>query len=839
MNTYAEVALPLSIDRTFTYIVPPELRESAIIGVRVVVPFGPKYATGIIVGIPESSDVSGLKPVRDVIDARPVVNDELLQLCRWMSDYYIAPFGEVLKTLLPQGFSPSSKRIVRIAPGIETSRTGISPQRRKLLDLLIERSPRSMSEIGRQTDVKNVHAMLNSLEKDGLVLLEETLKEPRRTVRMREYIQLESVDPAAVEQTLLTLPKKSTKARFLLERVADLNRSGLQTIAPSELAKRAGVSSAVVTRYRRTGLLPTIRREDEFSQDLGIDERTGSIVLNVAQQKVVDSIGLALKGCQQKTFLLHGVTGSGKTQVYIEAIRISLQLGKGAIVLVPEISLTPQIVRRFNTHFPGIVAVVHSRLSQAERLNVWRRTASGEYRVVIGPRSALFAPVHPLGLLVVDEEHESSYKQFDAMPRYHARDTALVRARLSGAATVLGSATPSLESYYNAENGKYELLQLPERIDNVPMPAVEIIDMRAERSREYQALKQQAAADHYPKWKGFQQGSISVLLKDKIADRISRKEGVILLQNRRGFAPFVECLECGYAESCEHCSVTLTYHLSRKHLRCHYCGTVYKPHDHCPQCAGESLQLKGFGTQRVEEELAALFPETTILRMDLDTTTRKGSHERILEKFGAGEAHILLGTQMVAKGLDFPRVTLVGVISADTQMLLPDFRSAERTFQLLTQVAGRAGRSTLLGEVVIQTHQPDHYALKHVVDHDFLTFYKEECETRRELSYPPFSRVVLIECRGKNEEQVRRESENIGKLLKDGDGVFVRLGPAPAVIAKVKEHYRWHIILKAMRDRDPNATHVRSLLRNCISQERSTDRNQVRVLIDVDPVGML
>jgi primosomal protein N' (replication factor Y) len=549
-------------------------------------------------------------------------------------------------------------------------------------------------------------------------------------------------------------------------------------------------------------------------------------------------IGAALAADARRTFLLHGVTGSGKTQVYIEAIRLSLQRGKGAIVLVPEISLTPQIVRRFNTHFPGTVAVVHSRLSPAERHQVWRRTAEGEYRVVIGPRSALFAPVHPLGLLVVDEEHESSYKQYDAGPRYQARDAALVRARIAGAVAVLGSATPSLESYFNAGSGKYELLRLPERIDNVPMPAVDIVDMREERRKEYNTLKEKFALEKAPRWKGFQQKSLSTLLREKITDRLQRGEGIILLQNRRGFAPFVECMDCGYAETCERCSVTLTYHVSRRHLRCHYCGTVYAQHTHCPQCTGASLLLKGIGTQRVEEELSELFPDATVLRMDLDTTSRKGSHERILRKFGSGEAQILLGTQMVAKGLDFPHVTLVGVISADTQMLLPDFRSAERTFQLLTQVSGRAGRSVLKGEVVIQTHQPDHYALKHVLDHDFPAFYDEETETRRELEYPPFSRLVLVECRGENEERVRHEAERIGTLLKGGNGMFTLLGPSPAVIAKLNNQYRWHIIIKTRRDRDPNGSHVRALLRKAIPEPRGT-RNSVRVIVDVDPAGIL
>jgi primosomal protein N' (replication factor Y) len=414
-----------------------------------------------------------------------------------------------------------------------------------------------------------------------------------------------------------------------------------------------------------------------------------------------------------------------------------------------------------------------------------------------------------------------------------------MRAKLMNAVTVLGSATPSLESYYNARAGKYRLLGLPERVDNVPMPHVEIIDMREERRREHAALKQAQGTARPREWRKSQQGALSETMKEKILDRMSRKEGIILLQNRRGFAPFVECLDCGYCEECERCSVTLTYHLAQRQLRCHYCGTVYRPHTTCPRCGSASLVLRGIGTQRVEEELAKEIPAARVLRMDLDTTTGRGSHERILRKFGEGGADILLGTQMVAKGLDFPRVTLVGVISADTQMLLPDFRSAERTFQLLTQVAGRSGRSTLLGEVLIQSHQPDHYALTHVLDHDYRAFYEQEIGSRQELDYPPFSRLVLIEFKGKNESEVRAEAERVRDLLRVQNGVLSLLGPAPAVIAKINEQYRWHIIIKSLRSQDPSGSALRHHVRNSLAQSARGRRRSVRVIVDVDPVGML
>jgi primosomal protein N' (replication factor Y) len=523
--------------------------------------------------------------------------------------------------------------------------------------------------------------------------------------------------------------------------------------------------------------------------------------------------------------------------VYIEAIRHTLARGRSAIVLVPEISLTPQIVRRFKSHFAEQVSVVHSRMSTPERREVWRLAQRGDCRIVIGPRSAVFAPLQNLGLIVVDEEHEATYKQFDSSPRYHARDVAVVRGTMSGAVVVLGSATPSAESYHNALAGKYRLLELPHRIDEVPMPVITIVDMTAERREAYATMKGSLPPEQRLKLKEFRQPAISLLLQRKIEDRIARNEGIILLQNRRGFAPFVECPDCGHTETCDNCNVTLTYHLAQKHLRCHYCGLIRQPYLLCPACGGANVSLRGVGTQRVEQDLARLFPAARILRMDLDTTTRRGAHDRLLRKFGNREADILLGTQMVAKGLDFPHVTLVGVISADTQMLLPDFRSAERTFQLLAQVAGRAGRAGLLGEVIIQTHQPNHGTLVHVVDHNFKAFYEEELIERKELDYPPFSRLVLIETKGPDEAKVKRAAESIATTLQRGNAVFTVLGPAPAVIGKINTMYRWHIIVKDLKSRDAGGHHLRTVLQRTRAEYMRL--SDVRLIIDVDPAGLM
>jgi primosomal protein N' (replication factor Y) len=523
--------------------------------------------------------------------------------------------------------------------------------------------------------------------------------------------------------------------------------------------------------------------------------------------------------------------------VYIEAIKHSLASGRSAIVLVPEISLTPQTVRRFRAHFADEVMTVHSRMTPSERTEVWRRAARGTCKIVIGPRSAVFAPVRNLGLIVVDEEHESSYKQFDASPRYHARDVAVVRGAQAGAVVLLGSATPSVESYANALSGKYSLLELPSRIDDVPLPAVTVVDMTAERKRLYAAAKALLPPEARSPLRKFQQPALSAGLRSAISDRLSRSEGVILLQNRRGFAPFVECGDCGHAEECENCQVTMTYHLSHRHLRCHYCGAVRPMPERCPACKSSDLDVKGIGTQRVEQELAATFPGARILRMDLDTTSRKGSHDRLLRKFGSGDADILLGTQMVAKGLDFPRVTLVGVISADTQMLLPDFRASERTFHLLTQVAGRAGRSTLRGEVIVQTHRPGHEVFRHVLSHDVKGFLAGELETRNELGYPPATRLVLVEARSLDEPSAHSTIERFAATLRPLTSFAQLLGPAPAVIARINRMYRWHLVIKNSRTADASGARLRHALAQAMRTVSA--KAKVKIAIDIDPVGIL
>jgi primosomal protein N' (replication factor Y) len=839
MLRYADVALPVGLEREFTYSIPAELEATAQVGVRVIVPFGRKVATGIIVSLSGTTSHAGIKPIREILDGAPILSPAQMRLCRWIAEYYIAPLGDVIRSANPGAFTRPSRRSVTLLVPMTPEEIAQIPARQRnrkaVLRLLAERGTLTSAELQKETGIRGILTLLNEMERDGVIRTEELLSLPKAAIRSREFILFDSVQVEKIVERLEQTPARNVRARELLATLLRMREKG-EDFPVSDVLTRSGAPLSAFKKLAAAGLAATTLREVPREQEFETEEQTLRIVLNEDQQRARDSVveKMAEGG---GTFLLHGVTGSGKTQVYIECIRQALAHGRSAIVLVPEISLTPQTVRRFRSHFGDLVAVVHSRMSTDERREVWQLAQRGERSVVIGPRSAVFAPVRNPGLIVVDEEHEASYKQFDASPRYHARDVAVVRGMMESAVVLLGSATPSIESYQNARSGKYTLLELPRRIDDVPMPVITVVDLAAERKREYAAAKEALPREGRAKLKEFKQSSVSTLLREKITERLQRQEGIILLQNRRGFAPFVECPECGYSERCENCNVTLTYHLTQKHLRCHYCGLVRSPYLLCPQCGGSQMALQGVGTQRVEEDLKKLFPEARVARMDLDTTSRKGAHGKILRAFGSREVDILLGTQMVAKGLDFPHVTLVGVISADTQMLLPDFRSSERTFQLLTQVSGRAGRSDLLGEVVIQTRQPDHYALVHVLDHNYQSFFEEEVEQRRELMYPPFSRLVLVEAKGTDEPSVRKASERFAALLKKEATIV--LGPAPAVISKIRMEYRWHLVIKIDKTSDPGGQGLRSILHRVREAYGATPVSGVRVTVDVDPAGLM
>ncbi len=840
MNQFlVDIALPVPLDRIFTYLVPPHLQQQAVPGVRALVPFGAKYLTGVVVALPQSTAVRGLKPIRDILDSEPTFSAEMLKLTKWAADYYLAPWGEVLRAATPQGLGQESKKTVRLiaanpAAALEETKTTARKQH-QILRALIDKSPDTARHLQSKTKTAGIHSILSDMKRRGWIEIEEHVEKAKVGTKMQLVAQRNEGAEDAMKKLLRKLTPKQ-------KQLFDSIPKDGSRITAKEAVQRAASSLSALKSLNTKGLITLSREETVRSAEYEGIEPPSKITLNGDQRAALNSIREALDRASYKTFLLHGITGSGKTQVYIEAIKVAIASGRTAIVLVPEISLTPQAVRRFRAHFGESVTVMHSQMSVGERYDSWRLAREGRAKIVIGPRSAIFAPLEHLGLIVVDEEHEGSYKQHDATPRYNARDLAIVRAVNANAVVILGSATPSAESYHNALAGKYQLLDLPGRIDTAQLPLVEIIDMRNEWKRVYEKVKEDVRKQGVAFPKHLPRTSLSELLREKIAERLRKKEGTILLQNRRGFSHVVECFECGYVERCENCDVTMTYHLSKKHLRCHYCGSVRKPLPKCPQCGGVDFSYQAFGTQQVHEELKKVFPQAVILRMDLDTTGGKGSHDRMLQQFGRGDADILLGTQMVAKGLDFPRVTLVGVISADTQMLLPDFRSSERTFQLLTQVSGRAGRSTLAGEVVVQTLQPLHYSLKYVTAHDFSGFYEEELAYRKELDYPPFSRIVLVEFKGKNENAVLSRSRRFSGILRSAqNSAFIVLGPADAAIPKIKNYFRKLIVIKNLKSVDPSGTRLRAALEQAKSlyEKDSGKTSDVTMTIDVDPQGMM
>lgn len=827
------VALPVPLPQLFTYIVPEPLRSSAVPGAAAVVPFGRKVLTGVITGRTTERPDATLKNVIDILAPDTSLSPDAMATVQWMSDYYSAPVGECYRLFLPVALSRTSDTVVDLAAEAPALPDRTEPYRQrqwKQLAAALAAGPMTVAQLQRSTAVKAIHAAVQYFRRAGLLTLSERASSGPEA--RTEWHLLGSVSDAS--------GAKNERQRAVLDLLAGAGTEGMPA---KEAMQRTGASMTVLRTLHKNGLAVLEQRErSRAAGATGTDEqaqRSLTITLNPDQRRAVEAVTAASDEGTPATFLLYGVTGSGKTQVYIESIRHVRAKGGSAIVLVPEISLTPQTVRRFQAHFGNDVVWMHSRMSDGERHDAWRFAKDGTHRIVIGPRSALFAPLPEVKLIIVDEEHEASYKQFDAMPRYHARDAAIVRGQHLSAVVLLGSATPSIESYTNALEGKYRLLELPVRADGAVLPPVEVVNMVEERKRRFAEMK--VKAKEIGK-KAFEDAarSVSLLLEERIRERLERREGIILLQNRRGFAPFIECTGCGHVERCTRCDVTMTYHAAQKHLRCHYCGSVTAPPTVCPECGGFDFALRGFGTQRVEEELRSLFPAARILRMDLDTTQRKHSHDTMLRAFGDGEADILLGTQMVAKGLDFARVTLVGVISADTQMMLPDFRSAERTFQLLTQVAGRAGRSTLRGEVVIQTSQPEHYALKHARSHDFAGFYAEETAYRRAIGYPPYARIIAVEVRGRKEADVERTAQQFGAALLRSLPREAVLGPAPAVLAKIKDEHRWQIIVKAYKEKDKNGARARNAVaRTAEGLRAAAEGNGVRITVDVDAVGTM
>ncbi len=738
MSRVARVVVDLSLDREFDYLVPSALSDALQVGSRVEVPFGRRTVSGYVVSFVEASSFPNLKPIKAMIGKKPLVEENILNLARWIADYYVAPVELAVRTVLPSAVRQTSARFKEV----------------NIVSLTEQAS-----------DLEQVAAL-----------------------RRKAAVQGKVIDALAAGP--VPLPELTAKLGAVSAAVRALERKGFVTVGSRVLRRRADAGHEV---------LPTQPLE-----------------LMPEQASALELIRQSVDTGDPKVVLLFGVTGSGKTEVYLQAIDHVLKKGQGCIVLVPEISLTPQTVDRFRSRFGDTVAVLHSELSSGERHDEWHRVHEGSARIAIGPRSAVFAPMKNLGLIVVDEEHEHSYKQEEA-PRYNARDVAVMRGHREGCAVVLGSATPSLESHSNAQRGKYALARMAHRVDHRQMPGMRIVDMRQEMEKERRL------------------NVLSSDLYEAIRARLDRTEQTILFLNRRGFATSLVCPSCGAVARCENCSVSMTYHKPTHRLLCHICGAGQPVPDCCPNpdCRDPAFKYSGIGTQRVEDVLHKTFPKARIERMDSDTMTKKDSYRKVLNAFRGGQIDILLGTQMIAKGLDFPSVTLVGVIAADLSLHMPDFRAGERTFQLLTQVAGRAGRGDLVGEVIVQTFTPFHPAIQAARTLDYDGFLDQELEYRRELGYPPYGHLVCITLRGAQEELVKLTGTTFAKRLQEKLDPSVRLGgPTPAPLAKAHGEFRYQLILRA-----PQTKQITAPLKDVLRDFKWPDA--VAWSVDVDASSLM
>lgn len=833
-KVFLNIALNLPIHNTFTYKASEEHSEQAEPGKRVLVNFGGKTATGIIISLSNSTELKRIKEINSVLDEERILSDELLEFCRWISDYYLAPIGEVLFSSIPKKINIKSDLYFFLKDNYTEILDKTSFQEEiyiEIINILEKKSNTGLSEkqIEKALNYADLKKYLLKLSETGILYTENHYSRPT----LPKIVKTVSLNISKSEVTSLILKKliKSVKQQNILKKLTEkeelelnllIKETGSTLPSVNSLYKKGYLKISEVRKFRET--------EDIFS------EREKDIRLNSDQLSAIGSIESSAEQNQFRVFLIHGITGSGKTEVYINVIKNVLKAGKTAIVLVPEISLTPQLIYRFKSRFGDKVGVIHSKLSDGERLDTYDCIRTGKIRIIIGARSALFAPLKKLGIIIVDEEHDNSYKQENS-PKYNGRDAAIYRGMLNNAAVVLGSATPSVESYYNAVSGKYELLKLPGRASMINPPDIKIIDLNKKTDNDNEDIKRDF-------FESIDKVRIRFLSKDliyEIGQRLEKRESIIILQNRRGYHSYLECVNCGNAEMCVRCNIALTYHKTFDLMKCHYCGYSKKYTKICSKCESPNLIPKGAGTERVEEELIKIFPKAVIKRMDSDTLTSKKLYHRILKDFYDRKIDILAGTQIISKGLDFPDVTLVGVVNADIGLLNPDFRATEKTFQILTQVAGRSGRSEKKGEVLIQTNHPDFYVYEKIKNHDFDSFYETEIVSRKALNYPPFSRLVIIEAKCKDRNLAESKIKEIYNFVRnrDKENKIETLPPTIPLFSKLKDRYRFHLILKSSKTTDANGKYINGILKEVKYYSLKNIPGKVQITIDVDAVNLL
>lgn len=755
-----------SVDFTFDYIIPIRLQSMIQIGMRVIVPFGPRTIQGYVMKItdqPDSNiDIKKLKEIKEIQDIKPELTEELIQFTEWYNNYFVTKRISMLEVMLPSAIKAKYTKVFSIED------TNALPE--TLAGKFDSSGHYTFKAAQQNDDLTQIAPLL----KQGIVSEVTLLSQNVNKKKQRAICVVEGFNYDSVLNSLEKSKKQYELYAFLLDEQ--------HRIVLLKEIEAMGYSKSSVDTLIRKGFVEkydAVVERDPF--ETRVFEQDVKQHLTSDQQRAFEAISEKIHAHEQCTYLLHGVTGSGKTEVYLQTIEEVLNLNRQAMMLVPEIALTPQMVLRFKRRFGDEVAVLHSGLSKGERYDEWQKIRDGKARVSVGARSSVFAPFKNLGMIIIDEEHESSYKQED-YPRYHARDIAQWRSEYHQCPLILGSATPSLESFARAEKGVYELLSLPNRVNQQALPEVEIVDMREELNSGNRSM-------------------FSNQLRDAIQQRLDNQEQIVLFLNRRGYASFMLCRDCGHVPQCPNCDISLTYHKSTDQLKCHYCGHQEVPPNQCPNCESEHIRQMGTGTQRVEELLQKAFQEARIIRMDVDTTSRKGAHEKLLNDFGSGKGDILLGTQMIAKGLDFPNITLVGVLNADTMLNLPDFRASERTYQLLTQVAGRAGRHEKEGQVLIQTYNPDHYAIKDVQENDYTAFFQKEMNYRKIGKYPPYFFLINFTIAHKEMKKVMEASKHIHKILLQHltDKALV-LGPSPAALSRINNEYRFQILVKYKRE---------------------------------------
>ncbi|MGA3298825.1 MAG: primosomal protein N' [Candidatus Acidiferrales bacterium] len=806
------MALPVPLRSVFTYAVPEALDGEELVGRRVLVPFRNRPMVGVVLAVTtQAPDVKRVRQIAEVLDSVPALPTKLIELGHWISRYYLAPVGEAFRAMLPPEIELRHDREYWLTAAGRAYLEDLSGNSEKTdveraeLEFLRHFHDADSSEqaipSARVKRLKGGEAAAEKLTRLGYLSAREMAR--RRKTRLQKIVAWNAATDGAPE----------TPAEEKIREVLTATRGPMPW---NLLIEQAGVSRSVLQRLEKNGWLqtweePIVAEEDPWDTDF----TPPANVLNAEQKAALEEIWRWLVAGKFEAALLHGVTGSGKTEVYLGAIEAALSRGKTAMVLVPEIALTLWVGRLVRARFGEKVAVLHSGLPDTERAREWWRVRHGEAKIVVGTRSAVFAPLENLGLIIVDEEQETSYKQ-EETPRYHGRDTAVYRARLEGAVALLGSATPSLETYHNARAGKYHLLELTSRVANRPLADVRVVDLREEFKRAHRA------------------GPVSESLRTAIALRLEEKTQAMVLINRRGYSWSSLCRSCGAFVQCVNCSIALTYHKNRQRLECHYCGYSIKPSKQCTKCKAEYMYFVGDGAERVEEYLRETFAKARIARLDRDTVRTKKEFQKVLGSFACGEVDVLVGTQMVAKGHDFQRVTLVGVVAADLALGRPDFRAAEKTFQLLTQVAGRAGRGELSGEVLVETHYPEHYAIQHAAKQDYLSFFEKEAHFRRMLHYPPFTALASILVRDRKIENAIRWSRALGEYFApfEKSGVKV-LGPAAAPLARLKKEYRFQFLLKS-----PQRAALSRALSGALDFCDSSEIPETAVIVDVDPASL-